>query len=240
MFMKSILVLVAAIAFAIAPFLSPEFGGFDPERYPIPQRNPAVQPAGWAFGIWGPIYLWLLAHAAFGVVQYKKDGAWDKGRYALMISLAIGAIWLPVALISPIVATILIWIMLITALLAVYQLANATPSWIARWPIALYAGWLSAASFVSIGLLLAGYGFVGEFEAAVIALVLATGFAGLNAQRLKSWPYAIAVAWGFIGIAFANFSSSTTLAVAAMIAALLIFGLTVLPTKTKAFQSNSQ
>ena len=69
---------------------------------------------------------------------------------------------------------------------------------------------------------------------------MATGFAGFNARRLKSWPYAIAVAWGFIGIAFANFGSSTTFAVAAMIAALLVFGLSVLPKKAKAFQSNSQ
>jgi len=43
-------------------------------------------------------------------------------------------------------------------LIALYQLDSATPAWIARLGrSALYAGWLSAASFVSIGLLLAGY-----------------------------------------------------------------------------------
>lgn len=227
--MKAIIVLIVAIAFAAAPFLSPEFGGIDPDRYPVPQRNPPVQPVGWAFGIWGPIYLWLVAHAAFGAFKFRRDAEWDKGRIALALSLAVGTIWLPVALVSPIWATVLIWTMLIAALIALYQSENAAPSWIARWPVALYAGWLSAASFVSIGLLLAGYAFAGELTAAVIALVLATGFAGYNARRLKSWPYAIAVSWGFFGIAVANMGSAMMLTIAAVVAAIVVLGLTALP-----------
>ena len=230
--MKAILVLIVALAFAIAPFLSPEFGGIDPDRYPVPQQNPPVQPAGWAFSIWGPIYLWLVAHAAFGAFKFRQDAEWEKGRIALALSLAVGTIWLPVALVSPIWATILIWIMLIAALVASYRSGNAAPAWIANWPVALYAGWLSAASFVSIGLLLAGYGFVDEFAAAVIALILATGFAGYNARRIKSWPYAIAVSWGFVGIAVANMSSIVTLTIAAVVAAIIVLGLTALPRKS--------
>ncbi|AMO73219.1 tryptophan-rich sensory protein [Sphingorhabdus sp. M41] len=230
--MKAILLLIVAIAFAIAPFLSPEFGGIDPDRYPIPQLNPPVQPVGWAFSIWGPIYLWLVAHAAWGAFKFRQDAEWDRGRIALALSLAVGTIWLPVALVSPIWATILIWIMLIAALIALYKIEKATPAWIARWPVALYAGWLSAASFVSIGLLLAGYGFVGEFTAAVIALLLATLFAGFNAQWLKSWPYAIAVSWGFAGIAVANMGSAIILTIAAVVAATIVLGLTALMKKS--------
>ncbi|MEH6702012.1 hypothetical protein [Parasphingorhabdus sp.] len=230
--MKAILLLVIAVAFAVAPFLSPEFGGIDPDRYPVPQLNPPVQPVGWAFSIWGPIYLWLVAHAAFGAFKYRQDPEWEKGRVALALSLAVGTIWLPVALVSPIWATILIWIMLVSALIALYRSDNAAPSWIARWPVALYAGWLSAASFVSIGLLIAGYGFASEFAAAVIALALATAFAGYNAHRLKSWPYAIAVSWGFMGIAVANMGSAIILTIAAAVAAVIVIGLTALPTKS--------
>lgn len=225
--MKAILVLIASIAFAIAPFLSPEFGGFDPERYPIPQRNSAVQPAGWAFGIWGFIYVGILLHAAFGAFRFRADAAWDRGRIALLISLAVGAIWLPVALLSPVWATVLIWVMLIAALASLYQSAGAAPSWVARWPVALYAGWLSAASFVSIGLLLAGYGVMEEIPAAIVALVLATAFAAYNAFRLGSWPYGAAVSWGFVGIAVANIGSSQLVAVASAIAAIFVLGLAV-------------
>jgi len=223
--MKAIFVLIAAVAFAIAPFLSPEFGGFDPERYPVPQRDVAVQPAGWAFSIWGLIYVGLVIHAAFGAFKHKKDEAWDAGRVPLAISLAVGTIWLPVARLSPVWATILIWVMLLTSLVSLYESRGAMPSVVARWPVALYAGWLSAASFVSIGLLLAGYGFVGEMAAAIVALVLAAGFAAINAHQLKAWPYDAAVAWGFLGIAAANINSSTMLAALAGIAATVILGL---------------
>ncbi|WP_321324883.1 tryptophan-rich sensory protein [uncultured Parasphingorhabdus sp.] len=226
--MKAIIVLVVALAFAMAPFLSPEFGGIDPDRYPVPQNNPPVQPVGWAFSIWGPIYLWLVAHAAVGTFKFSQDAEWDKGRIALALSLAVGTIWLPVALVSPIWATILIWIMLIAALIATYRSEQASPAWIAKWPLALYAGWLSVASFLSIGLLLAGYGFVGEFMAAVIALLLAVLFTGYNAVRLKSWPYALAVSWGFFGIVVTNMGSTMPLAVAAVLAAVAIPGLTAL------------
>lgn len=225
--MKATLILVAAIAFALAPFLSPEFGGFDPERYPVPQRDPAVQPVGLAFSIWGLIYLGLVVHAALGAFKYRSDVAWDRGRRALIVSLVIGAIWLPVALVSPIWATILIWVMLVSALMSLYQSRGAEPGWIARWPVALYAGWLSAASFVSIGLLLAGYGFSGELSAAIISLVLATVFVAYHAYRLVDWPYGAAAAWGFAGIAVANISNSNLVVAAAAIAAIFILGLTV-------------
>ena len=230
--MKAILVLIAAIGFALSPFLSAEFGGFDPDRYPVPQRDPAVQPAGWAFSIWGVIYLGLIIHAAYGVFKYKNDEAWEAGRFALLISLAVGAIWLPVAVASAVWATFLIWIMLITALISCYQSSKAEPSWLAHWPVTLYAGWLSAASFVSIGLLLAGYGLVGEMPAAFIALVFATGFAGYNAFRLVSWPYGAAVVWGFFGIAVANLDSSNAIAVSAIVAAILVLGSTIVRTNS--------
>jgi len=224
--MKSTLVLIAALAFAVAPFLSPEFGGFDPESYPVPQRNPPVQPAGWAFGIWGLIYLGLVVHAAFGVFAHRFDAAWDRGRPALILSLAVGAIWLPVALVSPVWATVLIWVMLVGALMSLSQSNGAAPEWAARWPVALYAGWLSAASFVSIGLLLAGYGWTGELPAAIVALVLATGFTVWFVWRGMAWPYGLAAAWGFSGIAAANAGSSLPVAGAAAAAAFFVIALT--------------
>ncbi len=213
------------MTFALSPFLFPDFGGFEPDRYPVPQDHPAVQPAGWAFAIWGLVYLGLIAHAAFGLFQHKDDAAWDRGRPALFIWLAVGTIWLPVPLASPIWATVLIWAMLISVLVSLYQMRGARPHWQANWPVALYAGWLPAASFVSIGLLLAGYGVLPEIPSAIIALVLATGFALFHQVMLGHWTYGAAVAWGFAGIAVANLGSQLPVAVLAAVAALLILGL---------------
>lgn len=225
--MKAFLVLLAALAFAVAPLLSPEFGGFDPDRYPIPQNDPPVQPAGWAFAIWGLIYAALVLHAFYGVARHRHDESWNRGRIALFISLAIGSIWLPIALLSPIWATLLIWVMLISVLVSLYQTPSAGPSWVANWPVALYAGWLSAASFVSIGLLLAGYGFVSEIAAAILSLILATAFALFNALRLNQWCYSAAVAWGFFGITIANLNTELLVAVPAAIATIIMIVLSI-------------
>ncbi len=64
----------------LPPFFTPEFGGFDPNLYPVPQEYPPAQPAGYAFAIWGLIYVWLIAHGAFGLFARAKDPVWDAGR----------------------------------------------------------------------------------------------------------------------------------------------------------------
>ena len=231
--MKAILVLIAALCFAVAPFLSPDFGGFDPDRFPIPQESPPIQPAGWAFAIWGAIYLGLIIHAVYGVWRHRNDHIWEAGRGALLVSLSIGVVWLPVALTSPIWATFLIWVMLLAALSALYRCAHAQPQWVAIWPVALYAGWLSAASFVSVGMLGAGYGVVfAEFGWAVISLGLAVIFAMINQIRLRYPPYGAAVCWGLIGIMAQNIGSEPLIAGIAGVAALLIAGVTVQQIRT--------
>lgn len=224
--MQARLVLLAALAFAVAPFLSPEFGGFDPNRFPVPQENPPIQPSGWAFAIWGVIYIGLVLHAVLGAFKYSGDQAWHKGRLYLLVSLVVGTAWLPVALNSPLLATLLIWVMLITALLALLRTQDAQPEWIAVWPVALYAGWLSAASFVSIGLVLAGYGIVTELPAAVIALAMATLFGTVIIFKLRQWPFGVALAWGFAGIAANNMGTNPVLSAVAFVTAAGILTLT--------------
>ena len=42
----ALLVLLAAVGFAVSPLLFPGFAGYDPDRFPIPQPDPPIQPAG--------------------------------------------------------------------------------------------------------------------------------------------------------------------------------------------------
>ena len=83
--MKAILVAAAALAFATVPFAVP-FNGFAPDAFPVPQDNPPVQPAGYAFAIWGPIYLWLIAHALYGLVRRSETPEWDRTRWPLTVN----------------------------------------------------------------------------------------------------------------------------------------------------------
>ena len=226
--MRAVLTLAATLAFVLSPFWSRGFNGFEAGQFPVPQNDPPGQPAGYAFSIWGLIYLWLLASAAYGLVRHADDAAWDAPRIPLIVSLTVGAAWLPVAQISPLWATAMIWTMLIAALLALRS-TRADRWWLAG-PVALYAGWLTAASSVSVALIGAGYGLMAGAAAwAFIALAIALGVAILVLRRLAPPPeYALAVIWALVGIVVANVSGGTlAVAIAAALGAALLVLLTL-------------
>lgn len=226
--LKAILLFTAALAFAAAPFLTPGFGGFDPAAFPVPQADPPVQPAGYAFGIWGLIYLWLLAHAAFGLFARSDNPFWDAPRWPLFGSLALGASWLAVANAEPVLATVQIWAMLILAVWAALRTSPRIEPWLSAAPVALYAGWLTAASWVAVGFLLGGYGLMGGTAAAAVALVGATVSAVAVQLRLGHAPlYGAAVIWAFVGVAVANAGERLPVALAALVAAAVVLGATL-------------
>jgi hypothetical protein len=201
---SSLLVLFTALAFALSPLLSSGFNGFAPDQFPVPQIDPPVQPAGYAFAIWGLIYLWLVAGAVFGAWDRATDPDWEPMRPALTVSLLIGAGWIPVAQLSPLWATVLIWAMLISAVIALLRAGKADHAWL-RAPIALYAGWLTAASSVAIGLMLAGHGILSGQMAAYAGITLALVIAlGIQAMRPDAPAYSAAVIWALIGVAVSN------------------------------------
>ncbi len=204
--MKAILLFTAAMAFAMSPLLSTGFNGFAPDQFPVPQIDPPVQPAGYAFSIWGLIYVMLLAGSSYGLLKRADDAGWATYRWPLMFSLVIGAAWIPVAGFSPFWATILIWLMLIGAIWALMVVPRADRIWL-RTPIALYAGWLTAASCVALGLMLAGHGVVGDRTVALMCLALALVIAVVvQSIRTDSPEYAGAVIWALAAVAVSNFS----------------------------------
>lgn len=195
------LVLLAGVAFTASGVLTPDFRGYDPAQFPVPVVQPLIQPAGFAFAIWGPIYLWLVVHALVGLIARAEAADWDSGRPLLILSLALGAGWLPLAHLSPLGATVLIWGMLGLALGALTR-APARDGWLVRVPLGLYAGWLTAASCVSLGIVAEGWGLLSGLAAALAGLTLATAVAGFALIRLGAGPaYAVAAGWGFVGIA---------------------------------------
>lgn len=201
---KAVLTLLAAIAFLLSPWFSAGFNGFSPEQFPIPQIDPPVQPAGYAFSIWGLIYLALLVSAVFGVVRRAQDPGWEAPRWPLFASLVVGAAWIPVANRSVFAATVMIWMMLITAVLAL-RAAGKGERLLLRAPIALYAGWLTAASCVALGLVLAGYGWLGGTAAALLCIALALAIAVcVQLARPDTPEYSASVIWALVGVMVSN------------------------------------
>ena len=202
--MKPFLVFLAALAFALSPLLSTGFNGFRPDQFPIPQINAPVQPAGYAFSIWGVIYLMLIAGAGFGLLRRAGNVGWDTHRTPLILSLGIGAGWIPVAQLSAFWATVMIWLMLGTALFALLRLPRIDRIWL-RTPVALYAGWLTAASCVALALMLAGHGLTGATPSALLCLTLGLAIAATIQNLRPDIPeYSAAVIWALTGVALSN------------------------------------
>ena len=108
-------------------------------------------------------------------------------------------------LLPPVWATVLIWIMLATALWAL-RACTTSDRWLQQAPIAIYAGWLTAASVVALMLCLAGYDIgLGMTGWGWIGLALATGLA-VTVQRLSPHApeYGLTVIWALTGIIAAN------------------------------------
>lgn len=197
--------LVVTLTFAVAPAITPPFSGFTADQLPIPQIDPPIQPAGYAFSIWLVIYLWLVVSAAFGLWRRAADPAWNRARGPLVVSLAIGTLWLAIANASAIWATVAIFAMAAGAITALIRAPEADRWWFQA-PIGIYAGWLTAASFVSLGSTAAGYGLVlGSLGWAYVGILGALAVAlGVQSQRPQAPEYGATVIWALVGIIVSN------------------------------------
>lgn len=197
-------ILLLSIAFAISPAFTAPFSGFTPDQLPDPQINPPIQPEGYAFAIWGLIYTWLVTSAVFGLWKRADAGHWHAARLPLAISLAVGVPWLAIANASAIWATITIIIMALGAITALIR-APYVDRWWFQAPVGIYAGWLTAASWISIGTTAAGYGFItGSFGWAFTG-ILGALLSALAVFKIRTAPeYLLTVIWALVGIVVAN------------------------------------
>lgn len=217
-----VLTLVATLAFVASPLVTDPFSGFAPDRFPVPQIDPPVQPAGYAFSIWGLIYLWLVAMAVVGVTLRRTAPHWQGVHLPLILSLGPGATWLWVAGFAPRAATLLIFWMMATAIWALWR-TPAQDRLLLRVPVALYAGWLTAAAHVSLGINLGGFGIAPADVAAVIALGLAAGVLLTTLYQRPDLPeYGLAFVWALIAVIVANWGGPGMVLIAAALALIFV------------------
>ena len=220
---RAILTLILTLAFVASPYFTEPFMGYTADQLPIPQVDPPVQPAGYAFAIWGLIYGWLIVSAVFGLWKRGTDAGWEILREPLIVSLALGVPWLWVANNSPIGATVLIIAMAAFAIIAAVR-APSYDRWLAFAPVAIFAGWLTAASWVSLGSTAAGYGILTDgigwaYLGIAGAGLTALGVMGVLRHRAE---YAATVAWALVGIIVANYDARLAIAGAAAAAIVVL------------------
>lgn len=215
-------VLLLTVTFAVAPAFTPPFMGYQPGQLPVDYGRAAIQPAGYAFAIWGLIYSWLIVHAVFGLWRRRDDAAWAKVRLPLIGATALGTVWLAIAAAWPLIATVTIVVM---AALTIWAFLAANPArdpWLLSAPLSVFAGWLTAASLVSIGVMLVGYGIMSNTASALTIIAISVPL-GLFLQSLRPqvWTYGLTLVWALVAIVVVNQATLAAISIAAGVAALV-------------------
>lgn len=226
---RGIILLTLTIGFALSPFFSNGFGGFYPESFPVQLDRWPAQPAGWAFSIWGLIYLLLVVTAAGWALRPQADASLSPLFWPLGLSLCLGVFWVEAAMRSPVLATGMILPMATGAIIAMLKLHGHWRDWLA---IGLYAGWLTAASGVAVSIVLSGYGVLAPRVAAFALILVVLALALLiTRQRPDILSYRAGVIWALIGVILANIQAKdysiaglSTAGIVALVVAGKIFG----------------
>lgn len=211
---RRLLVALAAVALpALSGYL---FAGAERPFAPGPGGPTAAEPAGYAFSIWGPIYLAVVLTGLYQLRPAAGDAAlFRRIGWALALGYAATGLWLVFARFGPLWATVPTIAVLLAAIGWAFVEAARAPGgtrarrWLVLPGLGLFAGWVTAATYVNIAEVLPRFGFdrfgLGPTPFAVLVIAAATFSAALFLERTRgSLAYAAAVLWALVALIVAN------------------------------------
>ncbi|WP_396594179.1 hypothetical protein [Brevundimonas sp. R86498] len=242
---RRLLVLAAAV-FAVVAGQLQQFGniGQSPAEFAA-DSDATLRVVGWAFAIWGPIYLGLIAYAVRQVLPRTGESEMIRrfGWPSVLALLGIGS-WIIAAARDAEVATIVL-IFGSLAVLVIPLLRHAAAirtlgsqdrdRWLVIWPLGALAGWLTIASPVNLLTVATGNGDLpATFPPTVWALLAIAGvvaFTLIVTWRTSLLVYPLPVSWGLLGVFVAERArGNETLAYGALGASLTVLVLALLIT----------
>lgn len=197
-----------------------------------------LTPADYAFGIWGLIYLALLAFTFYQLRNLllkngKNDFVLETGWWFVVANLA-NASWGLAFKNDHVGLSLLIMVFLFFSLLAIVLKLNME-KWDAPvstivfiwWPISIYFGWVSVALIANISAFLTALGWGGSplnptWWAIIVLIVAGAIFVSMIWKR-NLREYALAGVWGIVAIAVNNWGSFPLVAYVGITVAVVIF-----------------
>lgn len=166
-----------------------------------------IQPAGFAFSIWGLIYILLLICIIRLFIQ--KD--WENTmayrlRYWPIINFLLNGIWIFVFTQQlMLLSVIIIFALLITLIIMHILISKTDYHWFDRLPLSIYFAWVTVASIVNV------FAFTNsnnieellgmtELTWTIIMITAAALIGIITALYFKDWLYPLVLIWPFLGI----------------------------------------
>lgn len=221
--LRSIIVLLATLAAILAaPVLEWTGVGLTAATF-ANDGDQTIRAAGYAFSIWGVIYLGAFIYAVWQILPSTRETpelaavAWPSA-----IALAGCAAWLVAASLDIKAATVAIIVISALAMISGLLAARRADGrlWpeghrVIFWPLGLLGGWLTIASALNILTVLTAWGVIGPDTAQAwalggIAAVVLVGGAVL--LRLGHLAYGLPIAWGLAAVYVAERSDKPLVA----------------------------
>lgn len=170
-------------------------------------------PAGYVFGIWGLIYLGLIAFAVYQALPAQRENPrLERVGYWFVLSCAANIIWLFLWHYEIFVPTVLAMLALLFSLIVVYLRLEAGKSpvsagerWFVHVPFSIYLGWITVATIANITSTLdyvewSGWGISPEIWT-IIMLAAGIAITATMIYTRRDAAYSLVIVWAFVGIA---------------------------------------
>jgi hypothetical protein len=189
-------------------------------------------PAGYAFSIWGIIYLSFVAYSIFQLLpSQRKYLIYDRLAIPLIITSVLSICWLFSFSYELLLLSVsIIVLMLVTAILLLVRskegVLQGNISKRISIPFALYAGWLSVATIANTSVWLIAMGWrgwaLGETPWTLLMIAVAAALAGLVSYKLKDIVFPLVVVWAVVAIYVARQNQEQTVATFALVSGIVI------------------
>lgn len=170
------------------------------------ENQAIIQPAGYAFSIWGAIYLLIFIWLIKLYFSKSEQNVVERLKLWPLINFLFNGLWILTFTAGWIgLSTIVIFILLFTIVKIYLEMTKGKVHWFYRFPFSIYFAWVSAASIVNIFTLAVSNNieiFLGlsELSWTMIALVLFTSFAVTISFNYRDWLFPLVTVWAYIGI----------------------------------------
>lgn len=214
-----LLVVLMSLAMPLVSWLS-QRGVFGPTNAAISNAYPTlVVAAGYAFAIWGLIFL---LDVVFGLWQYsprrRQGGVLVRIRLPAALGFAFTAAWMPVFSMQLYwLALLVIWLALACLLWCALLLSRDPKpqpgqAWFAWLPLSLHAGWLSLAAFLNTAQVIVAYGVLPTdnmlWWSLLLFAVAAALLLSLNQRMRGNLAFVAAAVWALAAVYVKQSASS--------------------------------
>ncbi|KEY19673.1 hypothetical protein [Kaistella antarctica] len=195
-------------------------------------------PAGYAFSIWGLIYLLLIGFVfytgrnLFKPSQNEADAFLEKIGWWFVVSCIANCAWILTWLygftgLSVIVLLVAFISLLMIVLEALKYNASSAQKWFINFPFQIYAGWVSVALIAAAAAWLTKIGWNGlgisEITWTIILMIIASIIHLFMTWKKNAPVFAFVAVWALVAIAVANKEVSQEIHLVALIAAGIVF-----------------